>query len=538
MLPMSRVSSEMTRRAFVTGAAAALFAASSRAQGSGIGARTGFDPGYATANEMAEAIRRKKISARELLEATLQRIDRYNPRLNAIIIEFRDRAQARAREVDQALAKGKTWGPLHGVPVTIKEAFAYEGSPNTWGRQEFKGVNSRRTARAVERLESSGAIVIGKTNIPTGLADIQSSNAIYGTTNNPWDLTRTSGGSTGGGAAAIAAGLGTLTLGSDSGGSIRTPAHLCGVYGHKPTINLVSLDGHQPGPGDGGSTMTFDLHVAGPLARDARDLVLTLSVLGGPAADEAVAWTWRMPPPRHKRLRDFRIGYVTGERIAGPEAPFVPGGLPASRHDPVAADLLEVYEDLRAALARSGATLERGWPEGIESNAQHECAFYLGLSRAPAAREELEQFQRRMNANPDDIRAAARAAPHSRWLLETQRQLRFRAAWQTYFRTHDVFLLPAAATAAFPHDHSEPIFQRRIDTPDGKVNNDEFNYWSVFATLPGLPATVAPVGRTRGGLPVGVQIIAPMWEDGTSIEFAALLADLVGGFIPPPGYES
>ena len=527
----------MTRRSFVTGVATAL-AASARAAAAPTASKTAFDPGYATAMETAEAIRRKKISARELLQATFQRIDRYNPKLNAIIIEFRDRALARAREADEALAKGKTWGPLHGVPVTIKEAFAYEGSPNTWGRPEFKGVNSLRTAVAVEHLESSGAIIVGKTNIPTGLADLQTYNAIYGATNNPWDLTRTPGGSTGGGAAAIAAGLGPLTLGSDSGGSIRVPAHLCGIYGHKPTVNLVSLAGHQAGPWDGRTAMTFDMHVAGPLARHARDLALALRVLGGPGADAALAWSWRMPPPRQKRLRDFRIGYVTGERIAGPEAPLIPGGLPASRHDPIAADVLEVHGNLLTALGRTGARLERGWPEGIESKAQRETAFYLGLSRAQTSKQELQQFQQRMNTNPDDIVAAARAAPHSRWLIETDRQLWFRAAWQTYFETHDVFLLPAAATAAFPHDHSEPLFLRRIETPDGRVNSDEFNYWSVFATLPGLPSTVAPVGRTRGGLPVGIQIIAPMWEDGTSIEFAALLADLVGGFIPPPGYES
>jgi amidase len=199
MLPTSRVSSEMTRRAFVTGGAAALFAASSRAQASGMGARTDFDPAYATAKDTAEAIRRRKISARELLQATFQRIDRYNPKLNAIVIDFRERAIARAREADQALARGKPWGPLHGVPLTIKEWFAYEGSPNTWGRAEFKGMNSLRTASAVARLESAGAIVIGKTNTPSGASVLQSHNAIYGTMNNPWDLSRAPGGSTGGG---------------------------------------------------------------------------------------------------------------------------------------------------------------------------------------------------------------------------------------------------------------------------------------------------------------------------------------------------
>ena len=528
----------MTRRAFVTSAATALLAASTGASPFASGGPIGWDPGYATARDIAEGIRRKKISAREVLQATLQRIDRYNPKLNAIIIQFRDRALARAREADEALARGKAWGPLHGVPVTIKEAFAYEGSPNTWGRPEFKDVNSLHTAVAVARLEFSGAIVIGKTNIPPGLADIQSHNPIYGTTNNPWDLTCTPGGSTGGGAAAIAAGLGSLTLGSDFGGSIRTPAHLCGVYGHKPTVNLVSMAGHHPGPWDGqpfrapdsngwrfGQGRSFDFQVAGPLARDARDLALALGVLGGATGDDAKAWNWRLPLPRQKRLRDFRIGYVSVLRT-----------LP--RNEPVASDVLEVYENVLSALARAGARLERGWPDGIEFKSQSETFDYLALSRLNRSEEQLARDRQRLQDNPNNIPALAFTSPHSRWMLETERQLAFRAAWQTYFRMHDVFLLPTAATAAFPHDRSQPPSERRIDTPDGTFTSSDFGYWSVFATVPGLPATVAPAGRTRRGLPAGIQIIAPMWEDGTSIEFAALLGDLVGGFIPPPGYGS
>lgn len=551
----SQLSCPVTRRDFLTGAVTGLIVGTAMRSSSAAGARPRLDSGYASAHEMAEAIRRKKITAGELLEATFQRIDRYNPKLNAIVIEFRERARARAKEADSALAKGTSWGSLHGVPVTIKEAFAYEGSPNTWGRPELKSANSRYTAVAVERLESAGAIVIGKTNIPMGLADIQSFNGIYGTTNNPWDLTCTPGGSTGGGGAAVAAGLGPLTLGSDFGGSIRTPAHLCGVYGHKPTVNLVSVAGHQAGPWDGQRFATldvgglrpgqpigrsFNLQVAGPLARDARDLVLALSVLGGPAGDEALAWTWSMPAPRHKRLRDFRIGYVMGQRpVTSPDTPVITiGGATLSRNEPIASDLLEVYDKLLSALARAGARLEQGWPAGIDFKSQIELMTYLGVSRFNPGEEQLKRFRQRLDANPNDTLALGYAGPHSRWIVEAERQLSFRAAWQTYFETHDVFLLPAAATAAFPHDHSEPFWERRIDTPDGKMTGQDFNYWSVFASVAGLPATVAPVGRTRSGLPAGIQIIAPMWEDGTSIEFAALLADLVGGFVPPPGYES
>jgi amidase len=530
----------MTRRAFVTGAATALLAASAGASPDATGAAAGLDHGYATARDIAEAIRRKKISAREMLQETFQRIDRYNPALNAIIIEFRDRALARAREADDALAGGKPWGPLHGVPVTIKEAFAYAGSPNTWGMPEFKDVNSPHTAVAVARLESAGAIVIGKTNIPAGLADIQSHNAIYGTTNNPWDLSRTPGGSTGGGAAAIAAGLGPLTLGSDFGGSIRTPAHMCGVYGHKPTVNLVSAAGHQPGPWDGrpfrapdsngwkfGQGRSFDFQVVGPLARDARDLALALNVLGGAAGDEAIAWNWRMPPPRQKRLRDFRIGYVTGRRSVRDDLS-APGAATLPLNEPVASDVLEVYENVLSALARAGARLEQGWPDGIDFKSQSETHTYLGLSRLSRSEEQLARDRQRLQQDPNNRTALAFAGPHSRWSLETERQLDSappgrrtsgRMTSSCYRRPPPPHFLMTTASSSF---------ERRIETPDGRFTSGDFGYWSVFATVPGLPATVAPAGRTRSGLPTGIQIIAPMWEDGTSIEFAALLSDLVG----------
>src|SRR5262245_6583487 len=217
------------------------------------------DSAFATATETSEAVRAKRISARELLQLTFDRIDRHNPQLNAIIWQDRERAMTRARDADAAIARGAASGPLHGVPVTIKEAFAYRGSPNTWGLPELQHAMSPRTAVAVERLESSGAIVVGKTNVPAMLADWQTYNSIHGTTNNPWDLTRTPGGSTGGGAAAVAAGLGALTIGSDLSGSIRIPASFCGVFGHKPSLNLVSMEGFQPGPWDGSPGFPMDL---------------------------------------------------------------------------------------------------------------------------------------------------------------------------------------------------------------------------------------------------------------------------------------
>src|SRR3989442_9907404 len=263
-----------------------------------------FRPAFATAAETADAMRKKKISASELVNMTFQRIDRHNPKVNAIVWRDREAAMARAKQLDEATSRGNGSGALHGVPVTIKESFAYRGSPSTWGLPALKDTISPRTAVAVERLESAGAIVVGKTNVPVMLGDWQSYNPVYGTTNNPWDLTRTPGGSTGGGAAALAAGLGCLTIGSDLSGSIRIPAPFCGVSGHKPSLELVSVAGFRPGPWDGSPGYPMDLSVAGPLARSARDLALALNVLGGANGDDAKAWSWRMPAPRHTRLED------------------------------------------------------------------------------------------------------------------------------------------------------------------------------------------------------------------------------------------
>jgi amidase len=456
----------------------------------------------ATAAEMAAAVRAKTISVRELIEHTFQRIDAINPTLNAIVGDLRQSALTRAAEADKALADGRVLGPLHGVPITIKESFAYRGTPNTWGLPDLAHAISPRTAVAIERLESAGAIVVGKTNVPVMLADWQSSNPVYGTTNNPWDLTRTPGGSTGGGAAAVAAGLGALTMGTDLSGSLRVPAQFCGVYAHKPSLNLISMEGVQPGPWDGAPGPPMDLAVVGPMARDARDLALALNVLAGPRDDDRRAWTWRMPAPRRTRLHDFRIGYIVEDPIA-----------------PIASDVRNVYEKLVSALRKTGATMQEGWPGGMDVRAAAETYGFLLMSfvTADLTGERPSTFD------------------HARWLRETMQRRRFRAMWTKYFESCDVFLLPASFTAAFPHDHTQPIEKRVVMTPDGpRPYVQNFSYWISVASLSGLPSTVAPIGLTAEHLPVGTQILAPMWEDATPIEFAALLSDVTGGFVAPP----
>ena len=482
-----------------------------------------FSPAFATAAATADAIRRKEISASELIELTFRRIDRHNPAINAIVWEDRERTRERARQADMAIARGSACGPLLGVPVTIKESFAYEGSANSWGLPQLQHAISPHTAVAVDRLESAGAIVIGKTNTPVMLTDWQTYNPTYGTTNNPWDLTRTPGGSTGGGAAALAAGIGALTLGSDLSGSIRIPAHFCGVYGHKPSLDLVSMAGFQPGPWDGSPGLPMDIAVVGPLARSAGDLRLALEALGGPDGDDARAWTWRLPAPRHTRLEGFRVGYVMDSADA-----------------PVSPDVGELYERTVSELGRAGAKMERGWPSDLDLRQQMQLFAYLvaALVTVDAGDDERRKAARRLANNPDDVFAAAMTAPHARWLHETQRRLAVRASWQKYFESHDVFILPACVTAAFPHDHSMPIERRVIDTPNGpRPYVRDMPFWTSFASLAGLPATIAPIGETGAGVPAGIQIMAPMWEDATAIEFAGLLAERVGGFREPEGFR-
>jgi amidase len=503
----------MNRREFLIAAAAAAIP---------LWAAPGDDLAFASAIAAADAIRKKKLSAVELTKSCFARIARLDPKINAVIIKLEAESLARAREADAALAKGKPWGPLHGVPITIKESFAVVGTPTTWGRPDFKNNRATGNAIAVERLLRAGAIVAGKTNVPVMLMDWQSYNPVYGVTNNPWDLSRTPGGSTGGGAAALAAGLGYISLGSDIGGSIRVPAHFCGVYGHKPTINLVPLGGHQPDAQPPFGSESVDLPVAGPLARTAEDLRLALEVIGGPAGDDAIALSWKMPVPRHARLGDFRVGYAIDDA-----------------YSKVSGDTLPVLETVIRGLEKAGAKLERGWPQGLDpAGLRYEYLYLLGSETQPSTPALLAEARAAYEKDPKDPFLASAVEPHSRWLAATRARFRTRATWQRYFETHDVFLMPAGLSAAYPHDHSGTSLDntRTIPTPEGRRPYLEFINWQVPASLTGLPSTVAPVGRTAGGLPVGIQIMGPFLEDGTTIRFAELLKDVAGGFAPPPGF--
>src|SRR5262244_3855938 len=261
---------------------------------------------FKSAVEIARLIREREVRATEALEHFLARVEKYNPNLNAVIWLDVGRARERAKAADAALAKGEVWGPLHGVPMTIKESYNVAGSPTTWGDPKLANNATETSALAAERLEKAGAVLFGKTNVPLMLADWQSYNAIYGTTNNPWDVTRTPGGSSGGSAAALAAGLTGLEAGSDIGASIRCPAHYCGIFGHKPTFGVVPPRG-QALPGRLHQT---DISVIGPMARGADDLEIALGVMAGPDEIDAVGYKLALAAPRQKALRDFKVAVM------------------------------------------------------------------------------------------------------------------------------------------------------------------------------------------------------------------------------------
>lgn len=484
------------------------------------------DLDFASALEAARAIRRKDVSSLELTKHQLERIERYNPRLNAIVTLTREEALARARAADEALARGEWWGPFHGVPCTVKDTFEMAGVRTTAGAKFLANYVPTTDAVVVARLLASGAVILGKTNVPLMAMDWQSYNNVFGTTNNPWELTRTPGGSTGGGAAALAAGLGYLTLGSDIGGSIRIPAHFCGVYGHKPTLNLVPRRGHIPPPPGTPPSPPAELPVAGPLSRSAADLKAAIEVLGGPDAEEAIAYRWSLPPARGSRLSDYRIGFVLDDTVC-----------------PVSSSVKEVIAAAVEALRKAGATLEEGWPSGVVPAAQYDTYLYLldSVFAFDLRDDQMQEMRKRaavQDGSYEAKQALAWTAPHQRFLAANSARMADRAVWQDYFRTHDAFLLPTAFVPAFPHDHSEPFEKRVLTTPEGPRRYKDLLFWISFATLTGLPATTAPVDLTRDGLPVGIQIIGPYLEDATPIDLAGKLADVVGGFRPPKRYAS
>ena len=482
---------------------------------------------FKTAIELSAALAAKQVSAVELAQDAISRIERHDARINAICVRDFERGLDAARAADAARARGET-RPLLGIPLTVKESYNVAGLPTTWGFPAQKDFTPPEDALSISRAKAAGGVVLGKTNVPVGLGDWQSYNEIYGTTNNPFDLGRTPGGSSGGSAAALAAGYGPLSLGSDIGGSLRVPAFHCGVYAHKPTYNVAPVRGHTPPPFPP-IPLDRDMAVIGPMARSAADLSLLLDVIAGPdPLDAGVGYKLTLPPPRRNALKDFRVLVVDSDPV-----------LPSDK------DVRGAIEKLAGGLARSGVNVARQsplLPDFAESSRLYMRMLmsFLGAFFAPEVIAGAQAGAAQLPADNKSLaaeRLRGMTQSHRDWVLDDGARGRLRAQWRELFKTFDAVICPIMPTPAYPHDHSPQQEARRI-----KIDGKDYAYsdqlaWPGIATLPGLPATAIPLGLSPEGLPVGIQIVGPWLEDRTPLELAALIEREFGGFVPPPMFD-
>ena len=516
---------QTSRRSFMTGVAATATAATllpvaAIAQNAGGGSE---ELAYYTANDLVKTIAGRQVSSRELVDSAISRIEALDAKINAVVVRDFERARAAADAADTALAKGKS-GALLGVPMTVKEHYAVAGLPTTRGDPKYKNWKAEVDALVVQRLKAAGAVILGKTNVPLNLSDWQSYNEVYGTTNNPWDLSRTPGGSSGGSAAALAAGFVPLELGSDIGGSLRAPAHFCGVFSHKPTLDLVPQRGSGP-PQIPAVPVRGDLAVYGPMARSAADLALELEVLAGPdELMEGVGYKLELPPPRHEKLADFRVLVIDTHPLC-PTADSIKGSL----------------NGLADRLAKLGCRVLRQSPKlpdlarTTRTYGELLAAVY-SLDLSPDDRARIDAAAKTLS--PEDqsfeaYRLRGITANHSEWIRASRVRAALRGQWFNFFQEVDIVLCPPMPSLAFPHDHT-PQRNRQLDIDGSKIPYYDQSAWAGIATLNGLPATTMPNGRSESGLPIGVQIIGGYLEDRSTIAFAGLIEREFGGFTPPP----
>jgi amidase len=482
---------------------------------------------FATATELSDALARKKVSAVELAEHAIARIERHDAKVNAVCVRDFERALQAARAADAARGRGEN-KPLLGIPMTVKESFNVAGLPTTWGIPAQKDFYPEEDALAITRVKDAGAVVLGKTNVPVGLGDWQSYNDIYGTTNNPYDLSRTPGGSSGGSSAALAAGYGALSLGSDLAGSLRVPALHCGVFAHKPTQALVPFRGHTP-PQLPALPIDRDLGVIGPMARSAADLSLLFDVIAGPDPLEAgKAFSLSLPPARHQELKGFRVLVIESDPL-----------MPA---DTV---IRAAIDRLAAELGKSGTRIAREsplWPDFAASSRlfMRMLMSFVAIGFPPDVYADAVKAAAALPAEAENLQAERLrgiALSHRDWLMADGARAQLRARWRTLFESFDAVICPIMPTPAFPHDHSVELEARRI-----MIDGQEYSYsdqmaWPGIANLTGLPATAIPLGLSPEGLPIGAQIIGPWLEDRTALKLAELIEREFGGFVPPPAFE-
>ena len=474
-------------------------------------------PAFATAVDTVASLQSGEISSRELLALYVERVERHNPSINAIVTLDVERAFDKAQRADDQHAIGESTGPLHGLPITVKDTLETEGIATTAGDPLLAGHIPDRDADAVTGLAAAGAITFGKTNMPLYGGDAQSYNKLFGTTNNPWDLDRSPGGSSGGSAAALAAGLTSLELGTDIGGSVRNPAHYCGVYGHKPTFGLVSARGNIPPPP--GSIREVDMAVVGPLARGPGDLALATRAMAQPGLNP-------LPEPRHNALADFRIAAWLDDETW-----------------PTSGVVGNALSRAVSLLRNAGASINETARPEIDIGAAYEIYQRLNYGATAAGLPDaMFEKLRRLAAELDDSDQSHRALymrfgtqSHRAWLDVDEERVKLRHAWKRFFEDYDVILLPVVQTTAIHHDHSN-INSRTIEVDGVAFEYWDQTVWCGLASAAYLPATAVPVGLGRDGLPVGLQVVGPAFGDLTTIDLATWIARELGGFSPPPGF--
>lgn len=482
---------------------------------------------FKTAIELSEALKAKQVSAVELAEDAIGRIERHDGKINAVCVRDFERGLAAAQAADAAIARGEH-KPLLGIPMTVKESYNVAGLPTTWGNPAQKDFIPAADALPIKRVKEAGGVILGKTNVPLNLGDWQSYNDIYGTTNNPYDLGRTPGGSSGGSSAALAAGYGALSLGSDIGGSLRVPGFHCGIYAHKPTFALLPSRGHTPPPLPP-LPLDRDLSVIGPMARGAADLALLLDVMAGPDPIEAgTAYRLELPAARHAALKDFRILVIDTDPV-----------LPTDKA------VRGTIDKLASNLDRAGAMISRSSPLLPDFAASSRLYMrmllsFLGATFPPEVYAGACAAAAALPANDTSLQAERLrgiALSHRDWVIADGGRARLRAQWRELFKSFDAVICPIMPTPAYPHDHSPSQDQRRI-----LIDGEPYPYsdqlaWPGIATLPGLPSTAIPTGFAPDGLPVGVQIVGPWLEDRTPLKLAELIEREFGGFVPPKMFD-
>ena len=477
-----------------------------------------------SAVDLAARIKSGDISSVEVTKHFIDRIKTHNPALNAVVATRFDAALDDAANADAAVAKGAPLGPLHGVPMTIKDAFEVDGLTCDVGHTGFAGRISSHNAIVVERLRAAGAIILGKTNTPIFCGDWQSFNAVHGTTNNPYNQAHTPGGSSGGAAAALAAGLTAMEYGSDIGGSIRVPAHYCGLFGHKPSLGLVPSRGHVP-PAHG-LLAEGDLSVVGPLAKTVDDLETLFDATIGLNGPQTQAMQIALQGPRFQSADGLRVGIWADDAYC--------------RVDP---EIAKAIEAAGAALEKQGAHVETAKPAfDLAWNTE----VYAMLLNPIMGRGFGEGIQQRMQdivdaADPGDkdyaiLQARGIRLLHKDWLEWDEQRTQLAAKWQSYFEHYDVLLCPVTPSPAMPHMQDANAYARPFEVAGEKRGYMENIVWPGVATTCNLPATSVPLGRHSTGLPIGMQIVGPAFEDKTPIGVARLLEADGYGFVAPTDF--